>query len=105
MFVLLFYVVVCCCAPPPRSQHGGTSTVLEVDERTTILEAALDNNIELPHDCKLGVCLTCPSLIVSGDVDQSEGTLDESVMSQVSVREQRVCAADTMSFFFKRYLF
>lgn len=56
---------------------------MEVDENTSILEAALDNDIELPHDCKLGVCLTCPSLVVSGDVDQSDGTLDDSVMEQV----------------------
>lgn len=63
-------------------EHEGKSTVLEVDENTSILEAALDNDIELPHDCKLGVCLTCPSLVVSGDVDQSDGTLDDSVMEQ-----------------------
>lgn len=56
---------------------------MEVDEGTTILDAALDNEIELPHDCKLGVCLTCPSLVVSGSVDQSDGTLDDSVVEQV----------------------
>lgn len=49
----------------------------------TILEAALDNDISLPHDCKLGVCLTCPSVVVSGDVDQSDGTLDVGVVEQV----------------------
>ena len=47
-----------------------------------ILSAALDAGIELPHDCKLGVCLTCPSKVLSGTVDQSEGTLDDSVTSQ-----------------------
>lgn len=57
--------------------------MLEVDESTSILEAALDNGIELPHDCKLGVCLTCPSKIVSGEIDQSQGTLDDSVVSKV----------------------
>lgn len=79
-------------SPPPPilpTQHEGKSTVLEVDENTSILEAALDNDIELPHDCKLGVCLTCPSLIVSGDVDQSEGTLDDSVMEQVKASNRR----------------
>ncbi|CAM9922654.1 unnamed protein product [Ectocarpus sp. 4 AP-2014] len=60
-------------------EHEGTSTVLEVDENTTILEAALDNDVDLPHDCKLGVCLTCPSKVVSGEVDQSDGTLEDSV--------------------------
>ena len=66
----------------PR-QHEGKTIVLEVSESTTILDAALDNGIELPHDCKLGVCLTCPSKVVSGEVDQSDGTLDDSVVEQV----------------------
>jgi ferredoxin len=63
-------------------EHEGKTAVLDVDEGTTILEAALDNGIELPHDCKLGVCMTCPSKIVSGEVDQSDGTLDDSVVAQ-----------------------
>jgi ferredoxin len=63
-------------------QHEGTETVLQVPEDVSILSAALDAGIELPYDCKLGVCLTCPSRIVSGIVDQSEGTLEESVASQ-----------------------
>lgn len=74
----LFVVVV-----SSAHQHEGTSTVLEVDESTTILEAALDNDIDLPHDCKLGVCLTCPSKVVSGEVDQSDGTLEDSVTALV----------------------
>lgn len=73
---------VCVCVLA-TAQHEGKSTVLEVDEYTSILDAALDNDIELPHDCKLGVCLTCPSVIVSGDVDQSDGTLEDSVTAQV----------------------
>ncbi|CAM9678291.1 unnamed protein product, partial [Hapterophycus canaliculatus] len=63
-------------------EHEGKSTVLEVDEGTSILDAALDNDINLPHDCKLGVCLTCPSVVVSGEVDQSDGTLEDSVTAQ-----------------------
>ncbi|CAM9094698.1 unnamed protein product [Ascophyllum nodosum] len=63
-------------------EHEGKTIVLEVSESTTILDAALDNGIELPHDCKLGVCLTCPSKVVSGEVDQSDGTLDDSVVEQ-----------------------
>lgn len=63
-------------------QHEGKDRILEVAENESILEACLDAGIELPHDCKLGVCLTCPSRIVSGTVDQSQGTLDDSVISQ-----------------------
>ena len=90
-------------------KHEGKDTVLEIGEDTSILDAALDAGIELPYDCKLGtytsfplsfifmvypwysypnnfryiyigVCLTCPSRVLSGDVDQSQGTLDDSVI-------------------------
>ncbi len=62
-----------------KFQHQGTETVLTVAENYSILDAALDAGVDLPHDCKLGVCLTCPSKVVSGTVDQSSGTLDDSV--------------------------
>lgn len=82
---LLKLSLVCrvpCLVP---EQHEGKSHELEVAGRMSILEAALDEGINLPHDCKLGVCLTCPSRIVSGEVDQSEGTLDEAVVEQVGL--------------------
>lgn len=63
-------------------QHKGVETVLDVREDFSILSAALDAGIDLPHDCDLGVCLTCPSKIVSGTVDQTGGTLDDSVMER-----------------------
>jgi len=63
-------------------QHGGKDTIIDVREDTSILSAALDAGIDLPHDCDLGVCLTCPSRIVSGVVDQTGGTLDDSVMEK-----------------------
>ena len=59
----------------------GEEKDLIVPENVSILTAALDAGIELPHDCKLGVCLTCPSKVVKGVVDQTEGTLDDSVTS------------------------
>lgn len=87
----------------------------------TVLEAALDEGIDMPHDCKLGTCLVsqptslthgpsiqwhilttmaivanqrhtinliiniqaCAAKVVSGTVDQTGGTLDDSVMEQV----------------------
>jgi ferredoxin len=63
-------------------QHEGKEHVLDVREDVSVLEAALDAGIDLPHDCKLGVCLTCPSKVVSGKVDQSGTTLDDSVLAQ-----------------------
>jgi ferredoxin len=63
-------------------KHDGMEKTLDVREDCSILDAALDNDINLPHDCKLGVCLTCPSRIISGKVDQSGGTLDDSVVEK-----------------------
>merc|ERR1711907_872109 len=54
-------------------KEGKELAVLDVPDDRVLLDVALDAGIELPHDCKLGVCLTCPSKIVSGtgvqDVD------------------------------------
>ncbi|EIE21718.1 hypothetical protein COCSUDRAFT_83506, partial [Coccomyxa subellipsoidea C-169] len=55
----------------------GVETIT-VEEGETILQAALDKGIELTHDCKMGVCMTCPARLLSGEVDQSAGMLDET---------------------------
>lgn len=60
-------------------EHEGRVTEMEVDEDTTILEAAEDSGLVLPHDCRLGVCMTCPARLVEGKVDQSGSMLSEDV--------------------------
>ena len=57
-------------------QHNNKETVIDVREDCSILTAALDAGIDLPHDCDLGVCLTCPSRIVSGKVDQTGNCIE-----------------------------
>jgi len=43
-----------------------------------ILEAAEDNNIELPYSCRAGSCSTCLGKVQSGSIEQSDQTfLDE----------------------------
>jgi ferredoxin len=46
-------------------EHDGKQFDLEVPDGKTILEVALDKGLDLPHDCKLGVCMTCPAKLVS----------------------------------------
>eukprot|EP00877_Chromochloris_zofingiensis_P008347 jgi/Chrzof1/3766/Cz13g08015.t1_FDX4[v5.2] len=60
-------------------EHDGKTVTLDVADGQTILEVALDNGIDLPHDCKLGVCMTCPAKLVSGTVDQSGAMLSDDV--------------------------
>lgn len=38
---------------------------ITVENGDTILQTALDQGIELTHDCKMGVCMTCPARLVS----------------------------------------
>ncbi|KAE8728146.1 Ferredoxin [Hibiscus syriacus] len=61
-------------------EHEGKSTELEVEDDETILSKALEEGVAVPHDCKLGVCMTCPAKLVSGSVDQSEGMLSDDVL-------------------------
>lgn len=63
-------------------QHDGKDIVIDVREDESILSAAIDAGIDLPHDCDMGVCLTCPTRIISGSVEQPGGTLDDSVIDQ-----------------------
>ena len=46
--------------------HEGENNFLEISENESILEAALDAGIRLPHDCKMGVCLRCSAKVKSG---------------------------------------
>uniref|UniRef100_A0ACD6A611 Uncharacterized protein n=2 Tax=Avena sativa TaxID=4498 RepID=A0ACD6A611_AVESA len=74
-------------AAPPRAykvtiEHGSESVVVEMEEDENILERALDEGLDVPHDCKLGVCMTCPARLVSGEVDQSDGMLSDDVVAQ-----------------------
>ena len=48
----------------------------------SILAKALDSGLSVPHDCKLGVCMTCPARLLSGSVDQSEGMLSDDVVER-----------------------
>ncbi|PIA31764.1 hypothetical protein AQUCO_04900211v1 [Aquilegia coerulea] len=63
-------------------EHEGKNTILEVDPDESILERALDNGLSVPHDCKLGVCMTCPARLISGSVDQSDGMLSDDVVEK-----------------------
>ena len=46
-----------------RKLDGSTESV-SVEEDTTMLEAMLDAGMDPSHDCKMGVCMTCPARLV-----------------------------------------
>ena len=47
----------------------------------TILDAALENDIDLPYSCQSGVCTACQGKLISGsvDMDVSDGLSDEEI--------------------------
>jgi ferredoxin len=57
---------------PVEIHHQGTIHSISVSENTTILQAAHDAGIDLPSSCCAGVCTTCASLILAGEVNQED---------------------------------
>ncbi len=45
-------------------RHEGGTDMLEVGDGESILEAAIDHGLAMSHDCKMGVCMTCPARLV-----------------------------------------
>lgn len=62
--------------------HEGKTVTLDVKDGQNILEVALDNGVDLPHDCKLGVCMTCPAKLVKGQLDQTGCMLSDDVVEK-----------------------
>jgi len=60
-------------------EHEGQKHVLEVPEGETILSVAIEAGLEVPYDCQLGVCMTCPAKLERGSVDQDQGMLSDDV--------------------------
>lgn len=55
---------------------------IECADNKFILEAAEDNNIDLPYSCRAGSCSTCLGKVKSGTIDQPDQTfLDEEQMN------------------------
>ncbi|EFN56583.1 hypothetical protein CHLNCDRAFT_14186, partial [Chlorella variabilis] len=60
----------------------GVTHMLDVPEDATILEVAIDQGLDMPYDCKMGVCLRCSAKIESGEVTQPGGMISEECMEQ-----------------------
>jgi ring-1,2-phenylacetyl-CoA epoxidase subunit PaaE len=52
-----------------RVTIAGVTRSLMIAERTSLLDAALANNLDAPHACKAGVCSTCKCKLRAGEVE------------------------------------
>ncbi len=50
----------------------GTERRVEVCDDEHLLDAGLDEGLDLPYRCLQGWCLTCAARLVSGQVDQAD---------------------------------
>ena len=58
---------------------GGEVAEIEVEEDEYILDAVENAGLEVPYDCRMGVCMQCPAKLTSGEVDQTEGMISDDV--------------------------
>ena len=52
-----------------RVTIGGETRSLSIPGQTSLLDAALANQLDAPYACKAGVCSTCKCKVLSGDVE------------------------------------
>ena len=56
----------------------GLETTVEGDKNKTILDTAIENDIDAPYSCRGGACATCIAKVKSGTVDLEQNYIPVS---------------------------
>ncbi|KAI7842486.1 hypothetical protein COHA_003840 [Chlorella ohadii] len=71
-----------CHAKVELQDLDGATHQLDVPEDETVLDAALAKGIDVPYDCKMGVCLRCAAKIDSGNVEQPGSMINDEAQDE-----------------------
>lgn len=53
----------------------GSNDIIQVKKGKTILQAAMDNNVEISYSCRSGMCSSCKAKCTSGEIKMMDGHL------------------------------
>tara|TARA_B100000609_G_C16798935_1_gene225191 strand:+ start:115 stop:396 length:282 start_codon:yes stop_codon:yes gene_type:complete len=64
-----------------RLSVDGENFNFEMTKSESLLDSALENDIDLPYSCQSGVCTACQGRLVSGTVEMevTDGLSDEEI--------------------------